>query len=276
MSNTDLQPALVLPNPQQEVDRIIQFITNTYQRQQSTQGVIAVSGGIDSAVSLTLLTKALGAENVHPLFLPYGTQSTVDAELVVRWNKIPERNWRSLNIEQVVKTTAELLNLNLNPTEPAIQLRLGNIMARVRMIVVYDLAKELSALVCGTENKSEKYLGYFTRFGDEASDLEPLQHLYKTQVRQIALELALPNKIQHKAPSAGLWQDQTDEAELGFSYLEADQVISAVIDQNQAPATLKIQGIDQVTVQKVVARITQMAFKHQVPFLLAEEKVEPR
>ena len=105
------------------------------------------------------------------------------------------------------------------------QLRLGNIMARVRMICLYDLAKQLDALVCGTENKSEKYLGYFTRFGDEASDIEPIMHLYKTEVYELAKHLGIPGAIVAKPPSADLWSEQTDERELGFSYKEADQVL---------------------------------------------------
>ena len=141
------------------------------------------------------------------------------------------------------------------------QLRLGNIMARVRMIAVYDLAKKLDALVCGTENKSEKYLGYFTRFGDEASDIEPIQHLYKTQIRQLVEYLKMPQTFLEKPPSAGLWQDQTDEKELGFSYEEADKALAEIIDGEQT-------GADAAIKTKVQARVKSQHFKHEVPYKL--------
>ena len=137
-------------------------------------------------------------------------------------------------------------------------------MARVRMIAVFDLAKQLDALVCGTENKSEKYLGYFTRFGDEASDIEPIQHLYKTQVKVLARQLQLPPVFLQKAPSAGLWADQTDEKELGFSYEQADQVLVELIDGEQSDPTAEIK-------EKVKQRIISQEFKRQAPYRLAVE-----
>lgn len=273
MPNNQFVPSLVLSNPQDTVDQIIQFIKKTHQEQSSKAGLIAVSGGVDSALSLSLLTRALGPANVYPVFLPHGDQSVVDAELVVNWNSIPQQNWQNINIQPLVAGAAEALQISTQSPDHATKLRLGNIMARMRMVVMYDLAKQLSALVCGTENKSEKYLGYFTRFGDEASDLEPLQHLYKTQVWQLAELLELPPIIVKKTPSAGLWPDQTDETELGFSYEAADKVIAAVVDAHRDPANLEIVGLDQTIVQKVLKQIKKMAFKQQVPFMLKNDTV---
>jgi NAD+ synthase len=158
-------------------------------------------------------------------------------------------------------------------------LRKGNAMARARMMVVYDVAKELNALVCGTENKSEKYLAYFTRFGDEASDVEPIQHLYKTQVRQLAAFLRLPEQFITKAPSAGLWDGQTDEAELGFSYDQADQVIEGFlqeikqvenITQLAAVTISQKTELDLPIVEAVLKRIKNNHFKHEVPYTIHE------
>jgi NAD+ synthase len=137
-------------------------------------------------------------------------------------------------------------------------------MARVRMIAVFDLAKKLGGLVCGTENKSEHYLGYFTRFGDSASDIEPLCHLYKTQIRQYATALGIPNQIITKAPSAGLWEEQTDEQELGFTYEQADIVIAEFLGETEEN--------DEVSTdirQKVVARIQSQQFKLEVPYMMS-------
>src|SRR3989344_4041240 len=215
--------SLVIPHPHTEVAQVIEFLKSTFESQQKTKAVIAVSGGIDSALSLTLLAKALSPQQIFPIILPYHDQATTDNHLMVDFNQIPPENVTEYNIGDSVDRFAELFGAGVD------QIRKGNIMARVRMIAVYDLAKKLDALVVGTENKSEKYLAYFTRFGDEASDIEPIQHLYKTQVRQLAQHLNLPPSILTKAPSAGLWTDQTDEQELGFSYDQADHVLEQYI-----------------------------------------------
>jgi len=136
------------------------------------------------------------------------------------------------------------------------------------MIIIFDQTKKLDALVCGTENKSEKYLGYFTRFGDEASDLEPIQHLYKTQVWQLAKDLNIPQQFISKAPTAGLWDGQTDEQELGFSYSQADEVLKQFIDENKKPDEIKIDGIEKKIVRKIVKQVQSQKFKLEVPYHL--------
>lgn len=255
--------ALTLDHPQQTVDMIISFLQQTYANQGKAKGVIAVSGGIDSALSLTLLVKALGSTNVYPVFLPYGDQSVADSEVMVEFTQIPKENWINLNIKPIVDAVLQTIG-----TSATDQLRSGNVMARSRMILLYDVAKQRDGLVCGTENKSEKYLGYFTRFGDEASDIEPIQHLYKTQVRQLAQYLNFPAQILTKAPSAGLWQNQTDETELGFSYEVADQVLEQLVDQQKPLAEIIVPGVDLTTIEKIVARVVSNAFKHQVPYVM--------
>lgn len=278
-------------SPQKMIEISVQFLSKIYKQQRKKNGLIAVSGGIDSAVSLTLLTQALGRERVHVLLLPYGKQQMTDAQEIVRWNKIPAKNVQSINIqsivEGVIKAVGEVERDTQNSAAPSEaepdQFRLGNIMARARMIVVYDQAKKLDALVCGTENKSEKYLGYFTRFGDEASDVEPIQGFYKTQVRSLAEELGLPSVFLEKSPSAGLWKEQTDEQELGFSYQAADQVFEHLIERQSGVLYLQlIEGsrleevaakiheqlpnLAQKTIQAVLERVASQQFKHEVPY----------
>ena len=136
------------------------------------------------------------------------------------------------------------------------------------MIVVFDLAAEHGALVLGTENRTENLLGYFTRFGDAASDLEPLSDLYKAEVRTAADLLGVPESIIAKDPTAGLWAGQTDEGELGFTYREADLALSALHDGGLDPAAAaELTGVPREVVDRVAARVAEVAWKHQVPYL---------
>jgi NAD+ synthase len=263
--------SLNLVDLEQEVKRLVAFVQQTYVLAQKKTGVIAVSGGIDSAVAVTLLTRALGVEYVMPIMLPYGEQELEDGEEILRWNQIPEKTWQVINIKEVVDVAAGKLGLDasgdVSGNGAAGKVRLGNLMARVRMMVVYDLAKKHDALVCGTENKSEKYLGYFTRFGDEASDIEPLVGLYKTQVRELAEWLDLPGRFLEKKPSAGLWVGQTDEVELGFSYSVADRVLAQLIDEKKELSEITVAGVAAEVVQRVLARVKAMEFKQRVPYV---------
>lgn len=263
---------MTLTDPQTTIAEITSFLRETFQNQAKTHGVIAVSGGIDSALSLTLLTSAIGPSNVFPIFLPYGEQSVEDSKLICQFNNIPEENISEIDIKELVdafeKTITEATRSRILDHLP--DYRKGNVMARMRMIAVYDLAKQKDALVCGTENKSEKYLGYFTRFGDEASDIEPLQHLYKTQVRQLVEYLKLPENFLMKEPSAGLWSGQTDENELGFSYEQADKVLFEFVDGGKHDGRFDVDGVDPIIVEKVIARVRSQEFKHHVPYQLGE------
>lgn len=256
-------PSLVLPDPQAIFDQIVEFIRQQHQRSQKQVGVIAVSGGIDSALSLTCLVNALGKEQVFALLLPYGDQDMSDARLIVEHHQLPSSQVAEINIQPIVDAAAQ--QLGLGKTEV---MRLGNLKARARMLCVYDWAKKHDALVCGTENKSEHYLGYFTRFGDAASDIEPICQLYKTQVRQLVEFLELPQVFLDKAPSAGLWLGQTDEEEMGFTYHQADQVLHQLIDQHQPSHQIKITGFSSEVVQKVVTQVEKMRFKREVPYVM--------
>lgn len=229
----------------EKINKIVEWLRQTYGDKSA---VIAVSGGVDSAVALTLLVKALGKDKVVPLSLPYHGQDVTDANLIIEFNGLSDKVIR-INIGEMT----DLIANQLGADEDSV--RKGNIMARSRMIIIFDTAKRLGSLVCGTENKSEHYLGYFTRFGDSASDLEPLSGLYKTEVWQIAKELGIPPVFYTKAPSAGLWSGQTDELEMGFSYQDADKVLSG-----------NSEGVDIKTVEKVQKMIDQNKFKLMVPY----------
>ncbi|NCO88578.1 NAD(+) synthase [Candidatus Roizmanbacteria bacterium] len=139
-------------------------------------------------------------------------------------------------------------------------------MARTRMIILFDQAKKLDALVCGTENKSEHLLGYFTRFGDAASDIEPIQHLYKTQIYQLAKYLKIPREIINQPPTAGLWNGQTDEGQFEFTYKEADQVLSLYYDQRKSLKMIIKSGFPNVKI--IIKMMRNNQFKNKTPYII--------
>jgi len=251
-------------NLKQESDRIISFLKDTIKRVGFSQAVVAVSGGVDSAVSLTLAVHALGEDNVYPILLPYGilnTQGVLDTMELIPQLHIPLTHVVRIDIKKAVD--------DISGNEMGMDnIRKGNIMARVRMTYLFDQAKKRQALVVGTENKSEHLLGYFTRYGDSASDIEPIGHLYKTQVIELASYLKVPQKIIDKPPTAGLWPEQTDEGELGFSYKDADQILSLLFDEKKTIDEVVSLGFAKELVERIQTRVSQNSFKHTTPYSL--------
>lgn len=242
-------------------EEIVKFLRETFDKTGKTKVVIGLSGGIDSATSYFLLKKALPIENIIAVHMPYSDENPTKVEQRVskmcRQSGLPAQNFFSIPIKGMV----DQLSMGLKVDEKA---RKGNIMARIRMIILFDLAKKFNALVCGTENKSEHYLGYFTRFGDEASDIEPIRHLYKSQVKELAKELGVSKEVLDAIPTAGLWDGQTDEGQFGFTYKEADQVLEAFFD-GESPKSLQARFPNA---KKVLKLMKANEFKHLVPYAL--------
>lgn len=248
---------------EQTASRLTDFVRRAFRIAGFTRGVLALSGGVDSATSYALAVRALGVANVYPVLLPYGAlsaRSMGDAYLVAATAGAPIDHLIPIDIQPLVERF-----LALDPGMD--QVRKGNIMARVRMIVMYDQARQREALVIGTENRTEHLLGYFTRFGDEASDIEPLRGLYKTQLFQLARHLGVPEPVLTKAPSAELWEGQTDEGEFGFTYAAADTILARVVDQGESIEAVIADGWDRSTVERVTAWMHRNAFKHRLPLV---------
>jgi NAD+ synthase len=249
-------------------DTLVGFLKTSFENAGFSRAVIGLSGGVDSATSAALAVQALGATDVFPLILPYDSLNpagAADARKVANWLDIPKENWTEIDIKPIVDQVAA--------ADPKMdQVRRGNAMARVRMTLIYDQAKKRQALVVGTENRTEHLLGYFTRFGDEASDIEPLRNLYKTQVYELARELGVPEEILAKSPTAGLWEGQTDEGEFGFTYREADEILSRHVDKKETVGEIVNAGLGRKTVEAVIARMRTNEFKHRVPLVFGRDE----
>jgi len=234
------------------------FIKTELNRVGFKKALMGVSGGIDSALSLYLSARALGPENVLAVRMPYKTSppdTLEDAQTM-----IDDLGVQSMTIE-ITDMVDPLINLHEDMTK----LRGGNIMARMRMIVLYDQSVAYNGLVMGTSNKTEMLLGYSTVYGDSAAALQPIGDLYKTQVRQLARALGVPEQVIQKAPSADLWIGQTDEGELGFTYAEVDKLLYLLVDQRYRPEDCVAEGFDKDFVERVIWMMRKNHFKRVMP-----------
>lgn len=245
-------------NPQLAIKILTGFIKTELNRVGFSKTLMGLSGGLDSAVSLYLSARALGPENVLAMRMPYKTspQETLDdAQLMID----------ALGVQSLTVDITPMAEPLINRFEDMTKLRAGNIMARTRMIVLYDQSVAFNGLVMGTSNKTEMLLGYSTVYGDSAAALQPIGDLYKTQVRQLARGLGIPEKILEKAPSADLWDGQTDEGELGFTYEAVDQLLYLLVDQRYSPEACVAEGFERDFVDRVLRLVRMNHFKRIMP-----------
>jgi len=239
---------------------LVAFVRDEVHKSGLERVVLGLSGGVDSALVACLAARALGPQQVTGFVLPYRTSS-------------PESEADARRVADA--TGIALQRLDITPQieayfaafPDASPLRRGNKMARERMAILYDHSAVLRALVLGTSNKTELFLGYGTIFGDMASAINPIGDLYKTQVWALARAVGVPEPIVAKHPSADLWAGQTDEAELGFTYAEVDELLHFMIERRYRHEELVALGFDARFVERVEDLVTRSQYKRRMPLI---------
>jgi NAD+ synthase len=240
---------------------LVDFIRQEVRKFGFNRLVLGLSGGIDSALSATLATEALGPENVVGIMLPYRTSS-------------PESEGHARLLIEQLGIQSDLIDIT-PMAEPLFEhykgelsnLRRGNILARLRMVAVFDRSAAENALVLGTSNKTEYLLGYTTWYGDSAASIQPIGDLYKTQVRALSRAIGVPAPIIEKKPSADLWPGQTDESEMGLSYDTVDQVLYLLVDERLDPQYVVEMGFEAALVERVVRTVRNNQYKRMTPII---------
>jgi NAD+ synthase len=259
---TDADPApLPQIDPARAIEVIVAFIREQLAQAGFTRLVIGLSGGVDSGAVAFLAARAIGAENLLAIRMPYRTSSEASETDAMR--VVDALGCRTERVD-ITPMVEPMLALIQDEDPGGRNVRRGNVMARQRMIVLYDRSAAEDALVIGTSNKTEALLGYGTLHGDMAAAMQPIGDLYKTQLRAVAGELGVPEEIVGKPPSADLWPGQTDEGELGRTYDLLDRALFALVDRRWSVDRCVAAGLERSLVDWVAHRVARMEFKRQL------------
>ncbi|MGQ0607642.1 MAG: NAD+ synthase [Chloroflexota bacterium] len=266
MSQSSGLPPLPAIEPAQTVDVIVGFVRAQMEQTGFERIVLGLSGGVDSATVAFLCARAVGPDNLLAVRMPFRTSSEASETDAMRVVEALGCRTERVDITPMVEPMLALIDAPDQPAAgDALNVRRGNVMARQRMIVIYDRSAAFDALVAGTSNKTEALLGYGTLHGDMAAAFAPIGDLYKTQLRSVAAELGVPREILDKPPSADLWPGQTDERELGRSYDLLDRTLFALVDRRWTLDRCVDAGLDRELVEWVAGRVARMEFKRQQP-----------
>ena len=239
---------------------LVDFVREEVHKTGFKKVLLGLSGGIDSGIVAYIAAKALGPENVMGIMMPYkqsSKESVEHAKLVIE----------DLGIESMFVEITPMVDAYFNLFPDMDSMRKGNKMARERMTILYDFSAKNNALVLGTSNKTELLLGYSTQWGDSASAINPIGDLYKTQVWALSEHMGVPKELINKKPSADLWEGQSDEAELGFSYAQADSILYDMIDERKTNEELLDSGFEQEFIDKVYRKIKISQYKRKLPVI---------
>ena len=253
--------AFCLPGiTEEDVKGLTERIRNAVERTGCKGVVIGLSGGIDSAVVGKLCVDAIGPDNVLCVFMPSRVTISDDyrlaADLCSEWGT----DLKIYDVQPAVDSLSAIL-----ATSTDTPLDRGNITARCRMIVLYNLAKKYERVVMGTSNESELMIGYFTKFGDGACDVSPLSGIFKTQVRQMARIIGIPDEVIQRPPSAGLWEGQTDEDDMGISYNELDKILYGMDQGRSDKDVSEITGTPLEKVAEIRELVERSGHKRMPP-----------
>lgn len=244
---------------EQIADYLQRFLENEVKKTGLKRVVVGLSGGIDSAVVAVLAHKSFG-DDLLCVMMPshYSSQSSFDDALEL-CEKFGLR-YENISVEPMIKAY-EAMHPEMN------NLRKGNFSARMRMATLFDISAREGALVLGTSNKSELMLGYGTLYGDLASALNPIGDLYKSEVFELARSLGVTERIINKAPSADLWEGQSDEADLGYTYAQLDEALRLYVEERLSVEQIIERGVERRLIDMIVSRIYKNQFKRKMPVI---------
>jgi len=239
---------------------LVNFVRTETLKSGFNKLVLGLSGGIDSALSAYIGAKALGKENILGIMMPYKSsskESVEHAKLVID----------AIGIKSKLIEITPMVDAYFQLEGEMTPLRKGNKMARERMSILFDYSAIERSLVLGTSNKTEMLLGYSTQFGDGACSLNPLGDLYKTQVWALSEHMGIPKELIQKKPSADLWEGQTDEGELGFSYGMADKILYRLMEERKSVKEIISEGFEQEIIEKIIKKVKLAQYKRKLPIV---------
>ncbi len=251
---------MAVPKLRDGTEAVIQKFLSEKLRKTGLSGfVVGLSGGIDSAVVTKLCIQAVGGKRVLPVIIPEKDSPEQDIKDAIDFCERERIEYRMIDITESVDALTKAVG------GVADRMALANIKARCRMVVLYHLANTERYMVVGTSNKSEMLTGYFTKYGDGGADLEPIGDLYKSQVRQLAARIGVPDAVISKAPSAGLWKGQTDEAEMKISYDNLDSILHCLeLGLSEEEASSR-SGVPVDEVRRIERMVRTSSHKRKLP-----------
>jgi len=237
--------------------QLIEFLKSEVEKIGVKNVVVGISGGLDSAIVSVLAKEAFG-DNMRGVLMPSHFSSEASIKDAKELCEKFDISYEIVSIAPMVKGYFE----NIPDASP---LRMGNFSARMRMAVLYDISARDNAIVIGTSNRSEILLGYGTLYGDTACAINPIGELYKSDAFEFARYIGVTEAILTKKPSADLWEGQSDEEELGYSYAQMDEVLKKLYDEGYTKDQLLAQGVNEKLIDMIIHRVKANAFKGKLP-----------
>ena len=247
-------------NCEKTKNTIVEFIKSKVDESKTEGVIVGLSGGIDSTLTAYLACEAVGSENVFGIIMPSTTTPTEDKIHGIEVAQKLGISYKEIAIDSILNEYLSMTQLDDN------ELAIGNLKARIRMTIIYYYANAKNYLVSGTGNKSEILIGYFTKYGDGACDMEPIGDLYKTDVYKLGQYMEIQKEILEKPPRAGLWADQTDEEEIGMSYDLIDSILYLYTEKDMEDSEIAEKlNISVDDVDMIIGKTIMSEHKSKIP-----------